>query len=668
MAAIQVSSYFAKFGFKLDPTSINKVKSEVHYLKKFIANQLKNIKIEKLEIGKLKINKSDINRAIKEAVNSGKGGIILPISRFSINVAELRKAVREAYYNGVVLTVNAVPSKNFPFGKTPQSRSPYAGRSTLSGAFGAGIGAAVAGATGYGIFSINQRSEDIQSSKVSLNTITGGRGVDAFQWIKNQGNALGFDYTSQLPIFSNYLGASINKQGYENSLQSFRDLTTYGLSHGADSQSMEKAMLAIGQMWSKGKIMAEELNTQLAEAKGFSGTKSIIAQAYQESIGGKLSGQKAEAALLEAMKKGQVITEKVMPIVTRLLGEQASKGLQEYQLTTAAQHNRFRNTLSNSIEVFGKGGFDEGMMRFFKFLSEFLDKHSEDIRRLGKGFLELEKAFERIVSGSGALMAVLVPLWAVINTGIGKFGLLVGVLDEISVFISGGDSLLGRLTKYLEDLTGLDYNVIASGMAVVGFAITRAFSPMIAAVVAIGALIEAYKYVQGLKSKELPSVPSSGAPSLKDINNASSINLAKATENSSGFLGKSYSWFRLASNAAGNATGFSFDTLRGYQYANSGTVNQLGLALKEGLITEDEQDRYFRAMGVGLMSVDQVISNLSQIRSRRDNPNIFPARQIPPIEITLNGSFNNERVNVMDLLGKFPSQSSQPLDQIPTTP
>lgn len=253
-SSIEIAAYYSKFSFKLDTASITKLNAKIKEVKEYISKQLSiNVKISKFTI-----SKRELNAAIKDAAKDA-GGIKLAINSFAVNATELRKSVQAAYGAGVTLNVKAVSrgsggsqGQGRPRGSSASNEFDRAdrilGRSGLR---------AVAGyAAGVGVMNINQISEDIQSSKTSLNTITGGRGVDAFQWIKDQGNSMGFDYRSQLPVFSSYLGASINKQGYDKSLESYRDLTMYGQTHGADRVSMERAMLAIGQMWSKGKVMA----------------------------------------------------------------------------------------------------------------------------------------------------------------------------------------------------------------------------------------------------------------------------------------------------------------------------------------------------------------------------------------------------------------------------
>lgn len=262
-SAQQISSYYASFGFRIDTASVTKLKSSITSIKDFVSKQLSiNVKINKFTIGK-----RELNAAIKEAATQA-GGIRLSINSFAVNATELRRSVQQAFDKGVTLRVNATTRTRDPAIARPRSQGDAGRGNNGFGSTGGvlnryGISGLAGYATGVGVMNVNQVSEDLQSSKVSLNTITGGRGVDAYQWIKNQGNQVGFDYKNQLPVFSSYLGASVNKQGYNNSLESYKNLTQYGLTHGSDRVSLERAMLAIGQMWSKGKIMAEELDIRL---------------------------------------------------------------------------------------------------------------------------------------------------------------------------------------------------------------------------------------------------------------------------------------------------------------------------------------------------------------------------------------------------------------------
>lgn len=651
--AQQISAYYSLFGFRFDNKSVATLKNKVKEIKDHISKQLSiNVKITKFTIGK-----RELNAAIKAAAAEA-GGVKLSINSFSVNATELRKAVQNAFDKGVTLRVNATArTSNSP--RTTASSTGSTNRSSFGTSGGVlnryGMSGLAGYATGVGVMNVNQISEDIQTSKVSLNTITGGRGVDAFQWMKNQGNELGFDYRSQLPIFSNYLGASVNKQGYDKSLESYKNLTQYGLTHGSDRVSLERAMLSIGQMWSKGKIMAEELNQQLAEAKGFSGVKAIIADAYQESTGGKLTGQKAEAALIEAMKKGLVETAKVMPLVTERMGIAAAGGKEAYLRTTGAQHNRFRNSMTNAVEVFGAGGFDEGMMRFFKFMADFLDEHSDDIRELGNSFLKLEKAFEKVFNVGERVISffhtlnpeltnmatILLPLSLIMNkfsmalTGIGL------VMDDIDTYMTGGDSMLGRFISYMKDLTGMDFTSVAAGFGVLGLAITAAFSPLITVIGSITALIEAHKYVQSLNKDNSAQVGRGGLPSSKDLREGM---FTKAKNKLQGtFLGNTFLPVAAGASAA-------LPWLFNYVAKDKGDKVDWRIpegAVKAGSFSAEELERLQVAVGTQQMTPSQA---MSYFNSRISTPAGSIGNSDKPMIFNINGEFNNVTMTLEDLI------------------
>lgn len=671
-SAQQISSYYASFGFRIDQSSLTKLKTAIKDVKEHISKQL-NISVK---ISKFTIGKRELNAAIKDAATQA-GGIRLSINSFAVNATELRRSVQSAFDKGVTLRVNATTRTREPSAARPRSQGGGNNYGTTGGVLNRyGISGLAGYATGVGVMNINSVSEDLQSSKVSLNTITGGRGVDAYQWIKNQGNQVGFDYRNQLPVFSSYLGASVNKQGYDNSLESYKNLTQYGLTHGSDRVSMERAMLAIGQMWSKGRLMAEELNGQLAEAKGFSGAKAIIAESYQESIGGKLTGQKAEAALIDAMKKGLVETAKVMPIATRRMGIEAAGGIDAYNNTTGAQHSRFTNSLTNAVEVFGKGGFDQGMMRFFKFMADFLDKHSDDIRELGNSFLKLEKTFERIVGVGERVIGffsrlnptltnmgvILLPLTAIMSRFSMAMTGIALVMDDIDVYMSGGDSMIGRFVSYMKDLTGMDFTGLAAGFGVLAIGITAAFSPLIATIAAVAGLVEIYKYIQGLKSKEGVNSSQSSLPSWGQMD----------TQNA-----KNSTWGAIQTATGGyEGGGWNTDKSKGEAILGGGTVGReyrpallnVRKAFDNGTISQDMYDRAMTAAGAGYSSPEALSSWINQTTTRHDNPNIFPASTLGQnTTFVINGEFNNVTMTLEDMIknagaqftgGQQPAKSS----------
>lgn len=116
--------------------------------------------------------------------------------------------------------------------------------------------------------------------------------------------------------------------------------------------------------------MSEELNQQLAEAQGFSGVKSLVAEAYQMSLGrtGDQIKKNSEAMteLADAMKKGQVKTDKVFPFLAELLKRQSAPGLEVARSSAGAEESRFWNRMFRGWENFQKGGGETGLALFWK--------------------------------------------------------------------------------------------------------------------------------------------------------------------------------------------------------------------------------------------------------------------------------------------------------------
>jgi tape measure domain-containing protein len=685
MAGQIISTYEAKFGFQLDTASVKTVYKQIDTLKATIDKKLSSaLKIDKIILNqgslnavKNKIQKSlgtsvQINRitlspqasnglrsALRNSLVSASTNLALPINSFNINVAALRSQVQAAFNTGIPLRINPVNGG----GGSGQRTGRYSSISQSSLGYGllGGMNEVVpAFAATFGAMRLNSISEDLQSGQMALGTVTRGRGQEAFDWLRSTGREIGIDYRSQLPVFSNYVASSINKQGYDGSLESFKDISLFGMTHGATNQSMEKAMLALGQMWSKGKVNAEELNTQLAEARGFGGVKELFAQAYQEKTGGGLLGQKAEAALIKAMKDGKVLSADILPIVTRLMRERAAGGISAYQQTTQFSRNNMKNAFSDAVLAFGRGGFDRGMARVFQSIAESIDGmvKSGTIDKLGRGFNLISIALDGIVDSStkvinffmelGGAFAIVAPLAAGLFKIIGVKGSIFGAMllafDDLSAYIDGRDSLLGQFIGYMNDLTGMDWNAISAGLGVVGIGILAAFSPITALAASIGALIAAFKYLEELKAKEKPINPNSASLPTSDQMTANSLRMAGEAWD------KDKSWstgFHLAAtNVDAIAAGIGIRTnekvwsIAGQDSRKpySALVDRLEAAKQAGWLSSDEFSRSTAALGSGMSNPAAIESWLNT--RQNSGPNSQPFYQQEQPIFNFNGDIN----------------------------
>lgn len=353
---------------------------------------------------------------------------------------------------------------------------------------------------------------------------------------------------------------------------------------------------------------------------------------------------------------------------------QSAGGIDNYLKTTPAQHARFTNAITNSVEVFGAGGFDKGMMRFFKFMADFLDRHVEDIRNMGKAFEGLEHAFEALVKSGEMVLGILkqlnphlqpililmLPLIKIL----GKANLLIiglGLaLEDITGYFEGKDSLTSDILQWFKGLGDVSWDGIASGIKLVGVAMAAAFLPIRTLALGISALIIAYEYLQNLDKvggvdKNKPSLPS-----WEQMNsqNAKSGLVGKFESLTGGYEGGGWNLDKT------KAESILRGGVRGKEYQPA--LQKIQNAFKSGQIDKDQFDRAMTAAGAGYSSADSLSKWIDSTVARSQNPNIFPSSNTPQIiELNLNGRFDNDMVKVMldGANAHFVDKESQPRQQ-----
>lgn len=680
--AQQLSAYFASFGFKLDMKSVGAVRTQITKVKQMLERNLQlTMVVTKVKLG----SKRQLNADIKRQMATF-GGVTLKISSFKIDAAALRAAVQAAYDRGVTLTINPRVNRQGGGGggsggglNNTMLNSRFNNIPRVLDRLGSGVATM---ATGMGLWELNRISEDLQTSKVALGTITNGRGDEAYNWLKERGRERGFDYSSQLPVFSSYMAASINKQGYEGSLGSFAKLTDYGLTHGADKEGLKRAMTAIGQMWSKGQIHQEELKGQLSEARGFAGAREHFATAWQDFTGGKLTGQKAEAALLKAMEKGLVKSADILPLVIEKMGIKAAGGIEAYKKTTTYAHGRFDTGFKESIELFGKGGFDEGMRNFFLTLAKHMEDNQEGITKLGKAFkygmqillsfIETGISFIRMLNDFSSSMTGVLIIMAPLMRIFGKWGMvLTGIMlavEDIKVYIEGGNSAIGALLGYLEALVGFNLDPLALAFAGLGIAILAAFAPVTAFILGLAAIVEAYKAMQAEKAAADPLKEGYNSNTLYTSKQVKDLALAQSEREAknSGRIGRAViGASNFLSYAGEKISGYSFSPTSQSQVDAYTAANE---SYKRGKITADQLEAMGRQMELGLTSPSRIKGMLA---ARETDPSIFPNsnKQVPQtINVTIDGTASNQTFSfiIPEAFSKFANGTPTPANITPT--
>lgn len=334
----------------------------------------------------------------------------------------------------------------------------------------------------YGLASLNRANQNLMSTEISSGAIFGNKADEARDWLKQHSNYVGYNYLETMPIFSQFMAAGMNSMGYDKSLGIFEGFSEFGRTRGADKLGMQRGLRAVSQMASKGKITAEELRLQLSEATGFGEAIPIFAEAWQILNGGELKGSEATADLFKAMERGNVYSDKLLPIVGQLLKARASTGIDAARTSSIAEQARAENAQTALLNTFSKSGGEEGFARFwrtiawamkeleplvkgmagvFERLSVVLRAPIELIGTLGTMVGYLNRQFgwsEKNVVAFAALMGML-------GTRVGrltaKFTLLMLAISDISYGVQGKDSYTRDLMLWLEQMMGWKYDETA---------------------------------------------------------------------------------------------------------------------------------------------------------------------------------------------------------------
>lgn len=246
---------------------------------------------------------------------------------------------------------------------------------------------------------VNKKVQDVTSKDIGMNTIAerfGSTGDVEKRWLYRMAMTEGMRYDDMIMPFSSFVNAYAPRNGIAASRDMFQAFSQYGRVHGATKDSSGRAFYALSQMASKGSIMSEELNQQLAEAAGYSGMKSLVAQAYLMSTGKSKEEAKADKdamqKLADAMKNSAAKTDKVFPFLVDLMREASSGGVAAAQKSSGAEEDRFWNRMEKGWENFTKGGGERGIAAFWQDMQFSIGAWwEENGASLGKSF---EKAVQ----------------------------------------------------------------------------------------------------------------------------------------------------------------------------------------------------------------------------------------------------------------------------------
>lgn len=260
---------------------------------------------------------------------------------------------------------------------------------------------------GYAVSKIVEQGREVQKMDIVLKMASSsaeefGRNLE---FVRKTAQEVGVDVTEFGQAYAKMLQATkdVKGLGLADKEKMFRDLSIYMRTIGSSADDQQGIFRALTQMFTKGKVQAEEL-LQMAE-RGVPAAIEIKKAAIE---GLKMTEKQFELA----QKKGELDPAKLLPIMSANLAKLAQdSGAYEKALqTSATAQQRFKNELKLLSDEILQGGLDQGLKNLFENLTDLIKVTKEGIQWL-KGF---KKGLDEVSGGNSGLILSIATLSLVI--------------------------------------------------------------------------------------------------------------------------------------------------------------------------------------------------------------------------------------------------------------
>lgn len=422
---MKVASYWASLGVMVDKKSVALVDSTLNRLEQKLRNfgklTSKNLKIN-FDIARFNVDQNRLNLAIGNALDIASMRNSFQISRFNVDQQALNRSVANA---AQIASRQARVNVRATAGGMRDDLGGISPRHAVAAGGVGGLAAraympalALAGG-GYGAGWLNRRNQDVVSAQLMTQAVVqqaGGtteQGVQSFDWLRQQGERVGFNYLDAAPDFNKLIsGLTGAGMSVDTSQETFKGFAELSRVNKLDKTSQNRLFRALSQVAGKNQLMSEELTGQIAEA--LPGGVALFAEAYQRQTGGNLKGTESISALREAMEK-RLVKGDILPVAAQIASEKASMGLSAASKASQAEQARAQNALNDRAITASNAGVEQGFARLFKTFAVTLQESGPLVEKMAQGFNNMS------LYASNALLSI----------------------QSITRFFQGRDSLLG---------------------------------------------------------------------------------------------------------------------------------------------------------------------------------------------------------------------------------
>lgn len=424
---MQIAKYFASLSIDISQASFRKadraldrLENRLKKLGKFGNNPLS------LSIGNFNVDQRKLNITLGNALDIASRQVPFEISRFVVNdrnlLAALLRAARRLPPVPPGPPIPPVPPGGGPPVPVPVPGSRAARGGSVFGGMGGLLGGGLASGFGaYGLAALNRKNQQVVSAELQSTAVVqqaGGteqQGKDSFQYLKNEGQRVGFNYLDASQDYNKLIsGLTGSGVGLKESQKVFSGFAELARVNKLDKTTQNRLFRALSQVSGKGKLQSEELTGQIAEA--LPGGTALFAQAYQAKLGGNKTGSEAIQQLLADMKKGKV-TSDILTYAGNVASQRANEGgaLGKASQASQAEQARYQNSVNDLAVIASGAGVEEGFARIFRTLNAGLSESGSLVKGLSEGFNEATKwaddlllfpqSFARALEGKDSLIA-----------------------------------------------------------------------------------------------------------------------------------------------------------------------------------------------------------------------------------------------------------------------
>lgn len=476
--AIKKASAAIRSALKVAPTVIDDVSISVKKLNQQLSAWRKKVHDDFTVKIRAEVHAKNLVSSLRHAVNTAQQSVgVIKLKTPNVQVGVDKQHLKAEIANALAqikrdlqlnINLNATARGG---GSLHSAGSPSESRRRMidvgtGGAIGAGMGLARGMLPGLGagwaFANLNRINQEIQGSQIALEAVS-GTPEDAqsnVSFLHALGKEQGKTFRDLAQPYTNILASSRDAIGTQGTQDMYRGILKYATVMNLDQEALKGSLRAIGQMFSKDKIQAEEAQGQFAER--MPAGMQLLAQAYGTSV----------KDLREAMKDGKLDPKKIIPELGRIMENFAdSNGRYQKALeTTRVQQGRFNYQFEQSVKLFADSGFDKAMASWFDTMRGSLAGSTELIEGLGEGFKFLtapaEAAMNLIRDFSdylptlaknlglskgatlglmGAFLMNLTPLGRVVSL----ISVLTLAIEDLVTWYRGGDSVFEKLFEGL---------------------------------------------------------------------------------------------------------------------------------------------------------------------------------------------------------------------------